>query len=258
MISKNKIKLLKCLNKKKYRLKQKKAIIEGRRLIDEAINSKADIETIWFTSDALGLDLNQHLINKIKDSKILFDELSNDDLDSLTNTENSQGIIAEINISYFLDAELKNINQENILVLDGISDPGNLGTILRTCAWYNIKSIILTSDCVDSFNLKCLRSGMGAHFYFNNIINAERTEVIEFLNSNNYNVFCADLKGKDIRNAKFDENWAIILGSEAHGLNEDFNIYKKITIEKLGEIESLNASVACGIILDNFIHHQNQ
>ena len=129
--------------KKKYRLKQKKAIIEGRRLIDEAINSKVDIETIWFTNEALSLDLNKPLINKIKDSKILFDELSYDDLDSLTNTENSQGIIAEINISCFLNAELKNINQENILVLDGISDPGNLGTILRTCAWYNIKSIIL-------------------------------------------------------------------------------------------------------------------
>ena len=58
-------------------------------------------------------------------------------------------------------------------------------------------------------------------------------------------------------NAKFDGNWAVVLGSEAHGLSEDFNIYKKITIEKLGKIESLNASVACGIILDNFIHHQN-
>ena len=65
MISKNKIKLLKCLNKKKYRLKQKKAIIEGRRLIDEAINSKVDIETIWFTNDALSLDLNHPLINKL-------------------------------------------------------------------------------------------------------------------------------------------------------------------------------------------------
>ena len=254
MISKNKIKFLKCLNIKKYRLRNKKAILEGRRLINEAINSGADIETIWFTEDALKHNANQPLIDKIKNSKILYDEMTIDDLDMLSNTENSQGIIAEININQYIESKIDNIKEENFLILDGLSDPGNLGTILRTCAWYSIKSVILTSDCTDAFNSKCLRSGVGAHFYINNIINADREDVIQYLKNGSYDVYCADLKGTNLSDVKPITNWAVILGSEAHGINSDFNIFNKFTISKHGNIESLNASVACGIILDNFIN----
>ena len=176
-----------------------------------------------------------------------------DDVDVLSNTENSQGIIAEINIKKYTDSKIKNV-KENLLILDGLSDPGNLGTIFRTCAWYNIKSIILTSECVDPFNLKCLRSGVGAHFYFDNIVSIERQNVISFLNDNNYDVYCADLQGTNLSDVNIGNNWAIILGSEAHGLNKDFNIFNKITISKHGKIDSLNASVACGIILNTFIN----
>ena len=254
MISKNKIKFLKCLNIKKYRFRNKKAILEGRRLINEAINSGADIETIWFTEDALKHNANQPLIDKIKNSKILYDEMTIDDLDMLSNTENSQGIIAEININEYIESKIDNIKEDNLLILDGLSDPGNLGTILRTCAWYSIKSVILTSDCVDPFNSKCLRSGVGAHFYIKNIINTEREDIIEYLKKTSYDVYCSDLQGANLTDVKPDNSWALILGSEAHGINADFNIFNKITILQHGNIESLNASVACGIILDNFIN----
>ncbi len=254
MISKNKIKFLKCLKQKKYRLKQKKAILEGRRLIDEAINAGSNIETIWFTEKALKNHSNKILIDKIKNHKILFDEISIDDLDDISNTEHSQGIIAEINISIYIESKLNNIKDDKLLILDGLSDPGNLGTIFRICAWYNIKSVILTSDCVDPFNLKCLRSGVGAHFYFNNIINSKREVLLEYLANQDYHVYCADLKGTSLSDIDPPQKWAIIFGSEAHGLNNDFNIFDKITIIKHGEIESLNASVACGIIFDRLIN----
>ena len=254
MISKNKIKLLKTLKVKKYRIRNKKALLEGKRLIDEAINSDADIETIWFTQDALDHHSNTPLIDKIKSQKILYDEMTLDDLDELSNTENSQGIIAEINIEKYADSIITNIKGDNLLILDGLSDPGNLGTILRTCAWYNIKSVILTSDCVDPFNLKCLRSGMGAHFYLDYIIHADREDVIKYLSENSYDVHCAAMDGKDISDIALNNKWAIILGSEAHGLHDDFNIFNPITISGNGKIESLNVSVACGIILDRLIN----
>lgn len=252
MISKNKVKFLRCLTNKKYRLKNQKVFLEGRRLVDEAINSKVNFETIWFTKVAFENPMNAELIKKIRSRKILLDEISNSDLHDLSDTENSQGIIAEIDINKFSKSILDDTFNDNLLILDGISDPGNLGTIFRTAAWYNIQSIILTSDCVDPFNLKCLRSGVGAHFYFKNIINAEREELIKFLNNNNYDIYCADLKGAILSDVKLKNKWAVILGSEAHGLNPDFNIYNKVTIKKYGNIESLNAAVACGIILDKF------
>tara|TARA_Y100000588_G_scaffold190035_1_gene203903 strand:+ start:1704 stop:2471 length:768 start_codon:yes stop_codon:yes gene_type:complete len=253
MISKNKVKFLRCLTNKKYRLKNKKVFLEGRRLVDEALNSLVNFETIWLTKSAFENSMNAELINKIRTKKILLDEISNIDLHDLSDTENSQGIIAEIDINKFITSSLDDITNDNLLILDGISDPGNLGTIFRTAAWYNIQSIILTSDCVDPFNLKCLRSGVGAHFYFQNIVNAKREDVIKFLGNNNYDIYCADLNGIILSDVKLKNKWAVILGSEAHGLNPDFNIYNKVTIKKHGNIESLNASVACGIILDKFV-----
>ena len=95
---------------------------------------------------------------------------------------------------------------DNLVIIDGISDPGNLGAIFRTAAWYNIQSIILTSDCVDPFNLKCLRSGVGAHFYFQNIVNAKREDVIKFLGNNNYDIYCADLNGIILSDVKLKNN----------------------------------------------------
>ena len=80
MISKNKIKSLKTLKVKKYRIRNKKAILEGRRLIDEAINSSSDIETIWFTQNALDHNANNPLIDKIKSQKIIYDDMTLDDI----------------------------------------------------------------------------------------------------------------------------------------------------------------------------------
>ena len=254
MISKNKIKSLKTLKVKKYRIRNQKALLEGRRLIDEAINAGADIETVWFTQNALDHHSNTLLIDKIKSQIFLYDEMTLDDLDELSNTENSQGIIAEISIEKYADSKINNLKGDNLLILDGLSDPGNLGTVLRTCAWYNIKSVILTSDCVDPFNLKCLRSGVGAHFYFDDIIHAEREDVVKYLSENNYDVHCAAMEGQDISDVILNNKWAIILGSEAPGLHDDFNVFNSITISGDGKIESLNASVACGIILDRLIN----
>ena len=106
MISKNKIKFLKTLKVKKYRIRNQKALLEGRRLIDEAINSGSDIETIWFTQNALDHNANNPLIDKIKSQKIIYDDMTLDDLEELSNTENSQGIIAEISIEKYADSKI--------------------------------------------------------------------------------------------------------------------------------------------------------
>ena len=148
--------------------------------------------------------------------------------------------------------EISNDN-ENIIILDGIQDPGNLGTIFRTCIWYGIKSIILTTNTIDPFNLKCIRSGMGAHFYLNNIIQDNHINVLKYLKNHYKTIYVADMKGNNLEKIKSSNNWALILGSEAHGINSDFKQFDQITISKIGKLESLNVSVAAGIIINKFI-----
>ena len=248
MISKNKIKLLRSLRLKKFREQNKKTLLEGVRLIDEAINSKAQIHSVFATEEIL--NDNQKLVEKIQSHHIPLDMINQNDLNEISDTQHSQGIIAEVKTSYFTTADLSNGLTNHIIILDNISDPGNLGAIFRTCAWYGVKSIVIASGTVDPFNFKSMRAGMGAHFYFDHIIIDNNQSIIDFLDTEKFNMYCADLKGKDISKVNVHQKWAIILGSEAHGISESFQNYDKITIKRLGKIESLNVSVACGIILE--------
>ena len=248
MISKNKIKLLRSLKLKKFREQNQKTLLEGVRLIDEAINSNAQILSVFATEETL--NSNQRLADKIQSHNIPLDMIDQDDLNGISDTQHSQGIIAEVRTNSFTVADLSNELTDHVIVLDNISDPGNLGAIFRTCAWYGVKSIVLASGTVDPFNFKSMRAAMGAHFYFDHIIIDNNQSIIDFLNKEKFNTYCADLKGEDISKVNSNQKWAIILGSEAHGISKSFKDYNKITIKRSGKIESLNVSVACGIILD--------
>ena len=252
MISKNKIKLLKSLQIKKYRQKYNKAILEGKRLIEESMTGGANIQEIWCTNEFLNNTNNHNFINKIKKLNLPLDRIEQDDLALISSTENSQGVFAEININYYENNSLLNLN-DHLIILNSISDPGNLGTILRTAAWYGIKSIIMTENTIDPYNLKCLRSGVGAQFFFNKLVMANNDDIISFLKNKNYTIYCADLKGTEISQIETSKKWALILGSEAHGLDTDFDNFDKITINQIGTIESLNVAVACGIILNKLL-----
>tara|TARA_Y100001970_G_scaffold86545_1_gene109137 strand:+ start:4196 stop:4951 length:756 start_codon:yes stop_codon:yes gene_type:complete len=250
MISKNKIKLLRSLKLKKNREQNQKTILEGIRLIDESINAGANIESIFMLEEIF--NSNKNLVNKIKNNNIPLNIITKEDLKEISDTEHSQGIVAEVKINYSTINHLSS-DANKIIILDNISDPGNLGTIFRTCAWYGIKSIILSSGTVDPFNFKSMRASMGAHFYFDNIIIDNSQSIINFLDSKYFNVYCADLNGLDITEINPNKNWAVILGSEAHGISKSFEIYDKLTIKQHGKIESLNVSVACGIILNQLV-----
>ena len=251
MISKNKIKLLRSLQLKKNRLTSKLTIIEGSRIIDEAINLNAEITHIFYVSKFF--EKNKSLLTKIDINGIPYDTIELKDLKKIADTNNPQGIIAVVNIKKYLDSKLTDTNQ-NYVILDQISDPGNLGTILRTCAWYGINQIVLMPESVDPFNLKCLRSAMGAHFSFNYINYSDYDKIISFLEKNNYNILCSNLNGSDVSKISVKGKWALVLGSEARGTNLLFEKFNNITISKKGSIDSLNVSVATGIILDRLIN----
>ena len=251
MISKNKIKYLCSLKQKKFRIQNTSTLLEGLRLIEQAIDFNADIKSIWILKNKLAE--NQKFINKVKLKNIPLYEINEKELKLISDTKNSQGYIAEVSIHKYLDNFSMNSMINNVVILDNISDPGNIGTILRTCAWYGVKSIILTSHSSDPFNLKCIRSGMGAHFYFDHLTVLDNKDLKNNLKEYNFKVICADLDGKDINSINIPKKWALILGSEAHGISNEFKDCEKITINKYGNIESLNVSVAAGIILNRLI-----
>ena len=249
MISKNKLKYLCSLKKKKYRLQEKVLLVEGFRLINEAINAKASIESIYYSDKILNNTSINILFDKCKNKKIELIQILQKDIDVLSDSVSNQGILAVINTPINDKDTLLNHNQ---LILDTISDPGNMGNILRTADWFGLKSVYLSKKSIEPYNAKTLRSSMGAHFYIDiNIIDI--VEHIKMLKNNGFTIIGADIKGENLYRWKSPDKWGLVVGNEAHGISQEIRklIDCNITIPKNGNIESLNVAMATGILLSH-------
>ncbi len=244
MISKTEIKKIRSLDSKKGRDLHNLILIEGKRLIEQVLKSNYNIDKVWATAEFN--DKNKSLMKQLSNTST--DSISVQDLKKITATQNSSGIIGVMEPPV---GDIRNMNQR-IIILDSIADPGNLGTILRTANWFGVNNILLSEGCVDLYNSKVVRSAMGAHFSMN-IVRGEIDYYIKELQTDGFKIIAADLDtNNSIEGLKVTSNkWALLMGSEAHGLSKavsDMADYK-IKIPQIGEIESLNVSVACGIFL---------
>ena len=163
MVTKNQIKFLKGLSLKKNRIKSKKIIVEGDKIIREFIDSDYKLDKVYSTDP---LKYHNYPCHK----------LSEKNLGSISNLKSPNGDLAVFNL---IDKSIK--NERLYIVLDGINDPGNLGTIIRTCDWFGIDQIICSNNSVDCFNPKVIQSSMGSL----SRVNVFYMDVLEFLNSKN-------------------------------------------------------------------------
>ena len=228
----NRIKNIRKLNEKKYRDEEKLFIVEGEHLVLEAYKTGYLKEVVLCERD---IDLD---IEKIYVSKNVMNSLS-----SLPSK------VDIIGICKIVDNELD--LSSNILILDNIQDPGNLGAIIRSAVAFNLKNIILSNDSVDLYNTKVLRSSQGMNFHLN-IVRDDITKVINELKNNDYVVYGTDvINGIDVKSIKNDGKYAIIMGNEGNGISPivkslvDKNIYIKMN----ENCESLNVAVSASIIL---------
>ena len=142
-----------------------------------------------------------------------------------------------------------------VVCLDKISDPGNVGTILRTCAWFGIGNILLTKECADVYNPKTIRASAGGIFHLN-IISEVTTDFLSSLKNKGFKILLADLKGENIFTYKFSEKIILVFSNEASGpLEKIIKICdNRITIPKIGKVESLNVASASAIIIGQVVN----
>jgi len=250
MILKKEIKYLVSLKQKKFRALNQEVIIEGSKLILDAIKYKQTIKKIIYCSKD---EIFSEIRNKAKKNNIELALCSNKDAERISDTKNSQKIFAWISFAQPKKIQMDSmIKKNNFIILDGISDPGNMGTILRTCSWFGYYNIILTDECVELHNPKTIRSAMGAHFHIENIYKDNIQNIIKFLLRNNYEIIAASLNGRKLNKYELtSKNWALVLGNESQGVSEE--ILKKanvtLTIEGDKKMESLNVAEAGSIIM---------
>ena len=174
----------------------------------------------------------------------MLEQILTKQLEKISFTQSPAGIAAVCNFPHLGNPD---VNQHKWLYLYQVSDPGNMGTLFRSAAWFGFTHIALSPDCVDPFNPKVVRAGMGAHFGLSIHSNIELN-----LFADSHTLIGADHRGNDVSGFKSPKKFVLILGSEAHGLSDDIQgiIDQTISIEKTGFGESLNVAVAGAILME--------
>ena len=250
MLSPARIKKLKSLHQKKFRRQENQFLLEGNRLIEQALSANAQIYEIWMTQKSLDSETGKSFLQKFKEKNISYNVVTEKIIRQMSDSLNDQGIIALAPFPEYKNFEHLPINA---LYLDNISDPGNMGTILRTAAWFGIKSVFRSPNCVDPFNSKVVRSAMGAHFYFTHFNVYPESKILQDYIDKGYEILGTDMNSKPIQSLKFDSDkgWILILGNEANGMSKLVQSYitSTVSIPGIKGMESLNVSVAGGIFM---------
>ena len=249
MISKSTIKLIKSLAIKKYRIKENLFLVEGDKNVVEVLNSKYNIEKLFATKTFLSKNEN----NCKKASSIEVEQI---DIKKASLLQNPQNCLAICSLPEKLMLPEK-LNENLSIYLDDIQDPGNLGTIIRICDWFNIENLFCSPNTADLFNPKVIQASMGS-FCRVQLFKTTFESVINLAQLSQAPIFGAFLDGRNIYTEKLPQKAILIMGNEGNGIQKELEnkIDKKIKIpefsDKNNSAESLNVSVATAIICSEF------
>lgn len=241
MIVKSKVKYIQSLSHKKQREQDGVFIVEGPKIINELLNeSPFELVELFATSAWLAHNPSaSHLpLTEI-------DEITLSRISSLTTPNQVLGIFRMRELQPFAPGERLS------LLLSGIQDPGNLGTIIRCADWFGVENIVCSEDSVDVYNHKTIQATMGSIGRVN-VFYANLRTIIE--DHSNVPVYATLLAGDDIKSIEKPATAMILVGNESRGIDEDLLQlpHRKITITRKGKAESLNAAIATAIVLHAF------
>lgn len=249
------IKSVKKLKEKKYRDKNNEFIVEGVKLVKEAIEEKAHIKQIIICDNCLNAGvIPKQLMYEIAKFECIY--VTENIFDILSDVNTHQGILAII--KRLSIEEQIDYSQDIILALDDIQDPGNLGTILRTADSVGINQILVSKGTADCYNPKVVRSTMGAIFRVKVIECEDLEKKLYEVKDHNFELVITSLQTK---NSIYDLNYSrklIVIGNEANGVKKSIQDMAdiKVKIPMIGKTESLNVSVATGIVLYEYLRQK--
>ena len=172
-------------------------------MVQSAFERKIKPDLIYFTEPFQRE--NTEWIQSIESSDVSYENISANQLEKISFTKSPSGIVAVCNLP---EQQLPDLNQNRWVYLDRIADPGNMGTILRSAAWFGLNHVALSADCVDPFNPKVVRAGMGAHFGLSIYSNIELNCFADSLT-----LIGADHRGNDVSDFKSPKKFVLVLGS---------------------------------------------
>ncbi|MHB1050825.1 MAG: TrmH family RNA methyltransferase [Bacteroidota bacterium] len=242
---------IKKLHQKKFREETGSFIIEGWKSVTEALQAGVKFKTVLVDGRN---DAPEDLLHALSGASDNFAAVSAKEIDAIAGTDTPQGIIAVAGMfdhSGTIDTVMKK-ERGVVVALDAMNDPGNLGTILRTCDWFDVDAVLIGARSVDLYNPKVVRATMGSLFHLPIIEGADLVREINRFRTGNWKIYSAEIENsEDIGSVTFSGSALVIIGSESHGISKEISAHvdRRIRIPKFGKAESLNAAIACGVIL---------
>ena len=251
MISRNKAAYIITLRKKKVRDEEKLFVIEGDKIIREFLEAKAKVRILIALPEFLN---SLQVFHKQGIGEII--PATNDDLKKVSSLKTPHNALAIIEMSEPV-RDPADLNKGLTIALECVQDPGNLGTIIISAAWFGIKNVYCSEDSADIYNPKVIQASMGAILHVN-VIYAFLPELLERARKMSVKIYGALIEGESIYSYKLGSSGIILLGNESKGISEELLpfITDRIMIPKLTDaqqgIDSLNVSMAASVILSEF------
>ena len=249
MLSKNRISLIKSLKMGKYRSKEGLFVAEGKKCIQELLDSDFQLHSIYALESSVQVKGNQR--DKVHIATI-------NELSKISFISSPSDALALFEIPKYV-YESDDVSNRFSIALDGVRDPGNMGTIIRIADWFGIQNIFCSTDCVDIFNPKCIMSTMGSI----SRVKVHQVNLSDLLSSfkekEGFDIYAADMDGADLRSQKLSKAGILVMGNESNGISKNLlplvtqNLgIKGLDREGATGAESLNVAIATSIICYEF------
>ncbi|MFZ3101680.1 MAG: RNA methyltransferase [Desulfitobacteriaceae bacterium] len=247
------------LQRRKGREAARQFVVEGRRFVEEALQRGAKILRVFICPQREQPEWSP-LIEQLRKQQVPIEEIDERLLHKMSSTVEPQGILAVVSQPRFTWKDLEVDPQTVLLIIDGVQDPGNLGTILRTALAAGVRQVCLTQGTVDLYNAKVLRSTMGAIFSLIILLDLTVQEIIDYCSTRDLRLVTADLEGEVMYGSeRLKLPLALVVGNEGNGPSTPFCdlSQKRLKIPMGYGVESLNVAMATGILLYEIVRQRD-
>jgi TrmH family RNA methyltransferase len=256
MVSQDELKRWRKLHQKKYRDREGQFLAEGTNLVLEALRSGSEAEILFVTQAFEKNTAFAEIAKLAKEQGVHTEKLSEKQFQALSETRAPQGVLLLVSKPARRFAEASRRNWRTVVALDGLQDPGNVGTIIRTADWYGCSAVVLGEGCAELTNSKVLRATAGSLFHLPVFEGEPLVPALEKLKGEGFALFAAESVGEaEHYRVHFPPRAVLIVGNERHGIRPEIKKLEPLSVRipRRGQAESLNAAVAMAVVLDRLI-----
>lgn len=251
-MTKSEIRAFRSLSQKKVRQEERRFVLEGWRAVREVLNSQTKLHLVAVLARYLEDSDYRRLLDALEEKGVPIKEVSEQELGQIADTVHAQGIVAIAEQRGLSLDQLRLERTSLVVAVDAVSDPGNLGSIVRSADWFDADLLLLGKGCVELYNEKVVRSTVGSILHLPIIEGVDLTTALNKFKLAGFTIVALSGDGKsNYTDRPADAKTVYVFGNEAHGISTDVRkaVDAVVRIPKYGKAESLNVGVACGIVL---------